>query len=134
MGDELALFIFGAVNVIAVGVAEIARSRHFGVHGRPGKGRAFGPGRLPAHGILVVDAAAVDNFDAIFGEVGEEGVVAVLSDIRGEMSFQLEQEIGTLCGFFFLGEGGRGEKEQKEKCDGDSVHRNFSGRSGGAFG
>jgi hypothetical protein len=67
---------------------------------------------LPAHGIFVVDAAAVDNFDAIFGEVDEEGVVAVLCDIRGVMSFELEQEIGTLGGFFFLGEARRGEKEQ----------------------
>jgi hypothetical protein len=89
---------------------------------------------LPAHGIFVVDAAAVGNFDAIFGEVGEEGIVAALPDIRGEMSFELEQEIGTLGGFFCLGERRGGEKERKENCDGDPVHRNFSGRSGGALG
>jgi hypothetical protein len=89
---------------------------------------------LFAHGIFVVDAAAINNFDAIFGEVGEEGVVAVLCDVRGEISFELEQEVFTVGGFFFLGEGRGGEKEQKENCDGVSVHRNFSSRSGGGFG
>ena len=134
VGNELALFIFGGVDVIAVGVAEIAGRRHFSVDGRPGKARAFGPRRLFAHRLFVVDAAAVDNFDAIFGEIGEEGVVAVLCDIRGEIGFELEQEVFTLGGLFFLGEGRGGEKEQKEKGYGDFVHRKFSSRSGGGFG
>jgi hypothetical protein len=134
VGNEVALFIFGGVDVIAVGVAEIAGRRHFSVDGRPGKGRAFGPRGLFAHRIFVVDATAVNNFDAIFGKVGEESVVAVLCDIGGETGLELEQEVGTVGGFFIPGKGSRGEKEQKENGDDDSVHRNLSGRSGGGFG
>jgi len=66
---------------------------------------------LFAHRVLGVDAAAVNQFDAIFSEVGEEGVVAVLCDVGSEIGFELEQEVFTLGGFFFLGEGSRGEKE-----------------------
>src|SRR6266481_8178935 len=82
----------------------------------------------------VCSSDLIHNFDAIFGEIGEEGVVAALCDIRGEIGFELEQEVLTLGGLFFLGEGRGGEKEQKEKGYGDFVHRKFSSRSGGGFG
>src|SRR5260221_14251807 len=88
------------------------------MHGCPCESRACRPGRLLAHRRFVVDAAAVHNFDTIFGEVGQEGIVAVLCDVRGETGFELEQEVFILNGFFILGEGSRGEKEQKEKGDG----------------
>jgi len=134
IGDELALFVLGGVDVVAVGVAEIGGSGHFGVDGRPGEGRAFGPRGLLAHGVFGVDTAAVYNFNAIFGEVGEKGVVAVLDDIRSKIGFELAQEVCALGGLLFCGDGsGGGEKEQQKKCYGDSVHRKVSGRSGGGF-
>jgi hypothetical protein len=60
--------------------------------------------------------------------------MAMLCYVRGEIGFELEQEVFILGGFFLLGERRGDEKEQKENCDDDSVHRNFSGRSSGGFG
>jgi hypothetical protein len=88
---------------------------------------------LLAHGVFGVESAAINNFDAIFGEVGEKGVVAVLGDIRGEIRFELEEKVGALGGLLFCGDGSGGEKKQKKKCYGDSFHREFSGRSGGVL-
>src|SRR5208283_5537057 len=116
---------------IAVGVAEIAGSRHFGLDRRPGKGRAFGPGRLLADGVLGVEAAAIHDFYSIFSEVGDKGSVAVLRDIRNEFGFKLDEEFGTCGGFLFRGK--RNGSEEKQKCYGDFVHQMFSGRSGGGF-
>jgi hypothetical protein len=45
---------------------------------------------LLAHGVLGVDATTVHEFDAIFGEVGDKGIMAVLGDIRSEIGFELE--------------------------------------------
>src|SRR5260370_40079057 len=96
IGDELAVFIVGGVDVIAVGVAEIAGSGHFGVDGRPGEGRAFGPGGLFTHRVFGVDAAAVNQFDAIFGEGGEGGVVAVLCYFCSAVGCGFADDVGAL--------------------------------------
>src|SRR5208337_5565 len=131
IGDELALFVFCGVNVIAIGVAEIAGSSHIRFGGRPGEGGAIGPRGLLAHGVFGVDTAAVHEFDAIFGEVGEKSGVAVLRDIGNEIGFELAQKVGAGGRFLFCGDGSCSEKKQEQKCYADSVHRNFSGRSGG---
>ena len=64
-----------------------------------------------AHGVFAVDAAAVHEFDAIFGEVSEKGGVAVLRDIRNEIDFELAQEVGAFGRFFFGGDGSGGENK-----------------------
>ena len=130
ISDKLAILILGRVDIIAVGVAEIAGSSHFGFDGRPGEGRAFGPRRLLADDVFGVEAATVDDFYAIFGELADKRSMTVLGDIRGEFGFELDEEVGTLRDFLFRGKG-QGNDE-KQKSYGDSFHE--SSRAAAAAG
>src|ERR1035438_900553 len=93
IGDQLAVLIFGGVNVIAIGIPKIAGSGHFGFDRRPRQGRALGPWWLLAHLFFGVESAAVHNFHSVIGEVGEKSVVAVLGYVRGKAGFELAEEI-----------------------------------------
>lgn len=70
---------------------------------------------LLADGVQGVEAAAIHNFHALFGEVSDKGGVAVLGNIRGEFGFELDEQIGTLRDFLFRRE--RQDNEEKQKCD-----------------
>ena len=89
IGGQFAIFIFGGVNVIAIGIPKIARGGHLGFDRRPRQGRSFGPGRLLAHLFFGVESTAIDHFHPLIGEIGKEGVVPVFGYVRGKVGFEL---------------------------------------------